>query len=126
MDASRSATVTTVATVNQRFSTNIWYRVEVQWGTNGTVVGNVYGSSGTQLINSLRAASGALNTSIVSGGIGIRTTGAGTTFWDTVTDKFAANQWLAPDRIQRAPIVHGHHRHHGEPDNGEQTEPDEM
>lgn len=107
-NASRGGTVSNVANVRQRWSTNTWYRLEVQWGTNGTIVGNLYSSNGTKL-NTIKATASAWNTSIVSGGIAFRASGGSGAQWDTVTDKYAVNAWLSPEEIERysAPGSHG-------------------
>ena len=86
---------TQVGAVNQSWSAGVWYRLEVQWGTNGTVVGNLYNSSGTKL-NSVKTIASAWNTSIVSGGIAFRAIGSHNKFWDTVTDRRGSNGLLSP------------------------------
>jgi hypothetical protein len=52
----------------QTFAVNRWYRAEVVWGTDGSIVGNLYDSDGTTLLNSVSANS----TLYTEGGIAFR------------------------------------------------------
>src|SRR5262249_4461652 len=63
-----------------RFRANHWYRVEVTWGTDGSIVGKLFDSDGTTLLNSVRATANLFS----SGGIGFHATGHDK-YWDTVT-----------------------------------------
>ena len=56
-----------------------WYRLEVDWWTDGAIVGSVFDSSGTTLLESVTAST----TVITGGGIGFRAAGA-SVYWDTV------------------------------------------
>jgi hypothetical protein len=71
---------TDLAAVNQTYQANTWYRLEVNWGTSGKIVGKLYGSDGTTLINQVSTTV----TSVTSGGIAFRARGSDK-FWDTVT-----------------------------------------
>jgi hypothetical protein len=71
---------TDLAAVPQTYQANTWYRLEVNWGASGKIVGKLYGSDGTTLINQVTATT----TAIMSGGIAFRARGSDK-FWDTVT-----------------------------------------
>ncbi len=47
---------TQLAAVNQSYLPNHWYRLEVDWGASGTIVGKLFDSNGTTLLNSVTAA----------------------------------------------------------------------
>ena len=70
-----------LATIPQDFQADHWYRLEVVWGTDGKIVGNLYDSDGVTLIQSVSA----VNRWITAGGIAFRATGSDK-HWDTVTD----------------------------------------
>lgn len=57
-----------LSTSPQTFAVNEWYRAEVVWGTDGSIVGNLYGSDGTTLLSSVSANS----TLFTEGGIAFR------------------------------------------------------
>jgi hypothetical protein len=65
---------------NTRFLANHWYRIEVTWGTDGSIVGKLYDSNGTTLLNSVSATASLFS----AGGIGFHATGHDK-YWDTVT-----------------------------------------
>jgi hypothetical protein len=65
---------------NTRFQANHWYRIQVIWGTNGSIVGQLYDSNGTTLLNSVSATASLFS----AGGIGFHATGHDK-YWDTVT-----------------------------------------
>ena len=70
----------------QAWEWNKWYRMEVVWGLDGSLTGNLYDSDGTTLLNTVTA----FNDSIVSGGIAFRTFAGGfDTVFDTVQIDFA-------------------------------------
>jgi hypothetical protein len=69
-----------IAAVSQNWQANHWYRLEVSWGTNGAIVGKVFDSDGTTLLQTVSGS----NTSITSGGIAFRSTNTSNTYWDTV------------------------------------------
>jgi hypothetical protein len=79
---------TNLAAVSQTYQANHWYRLEVAWGTSGKIIGRLYDSNGTTLLNTLTATT----TSIKSGGIAFRATGSDK-FWDTVTDTSGVNNF---------------------------------
>jgi hypothetical protein len=80
-----------LAAVNQTYQPNHWYRLEVDWGTSGKIVGKLFDSNGTTLLKSVTATT----TAITSGGIGFRSTGHNK-YWDTVTDTPGVNNFAAP------------------------------
>jgi hypothetical protein len=70
---------TNLAAVGQGYLPNHWYRLEVDWGTSGKIVGKLFDSNGTTLLNSVTATTSA----ITSGGIAFRAIGSDK-YWDTV------------------------------------------
>lgn len=52
----------------QSFAADQWYRAEVVWGVGGSLTGNLYGSDGTTLLNTVNASSSLFT----SGGIAFR------------------------------------------------------
>ncbi len=75
-----------LAVVNQTFKSDHWYRLEVDWGKAGAIVGKVFDSNGTTLLRSVNA-----NTSgIKSGGVALRAIGSDK-FFDTITATHGAN-----------------------------------
>jgi hypothetical protein len=82
---------TNLAAVNQSYQSNHWYRMEVDWGTSGTIVGKLFDSNGTTLLGSVTAST----TAITSGGVAFRGIGS-TISWDTVTVAHGVNQFLNP------------------------------
>jgi hypothetical protein len=83
-------TYVNVGAVSQSFLANHWYRLEVDLGTNGTVIGKLFDSNGTTLINQV-SATGLGDT---SGGFGFRAIGSDK-YWDTVTDAPGVNGALS-------------------------------
>ena len=71
---------TNLAAVPQYYQPNQWYRVEVVWGTGGSITAHLYGSNGTTLLNTVQATA----TAITAGGIAFRGIGFDKLF-DTVT-----------------------------------------
>jgi hypothetical protein len=65
---------------NTKFLANHWYRIQVTWGTDGSIVGKLFDSNGTTLLNSVSARASLFS----SGGIGFHATGHDK-YWDTVT-----------------------------------------
>jgi hypothetical protein len=63
-----------------KFLANHWYRIQVIWGTDGSIVGQLYDSNGTTLLNSVTAKASLFS----AGGIGFHATGHDK-YWDTVT-----------------------------------------
>jgi hypothetical protein len=72
---------TNLATVSQSYTANSWYRVEADWGKTGHIVGKLFASNGTTLLNSVAAN----DTNFTSGGIAFRAIGS-IKYFDTVTD----------------------------------------
>jgi hypothetical protein len=69
-----------LSAVTQTYQANHWYRLEVDWSTTGAIVGKLYDSNGTTLLNSVTGK----YSGITSGGIAFRAT-ADETYWDTVS-----------------------------------------
>ncbi len=79
-----------LATAKQKYSANQWYRVELDWGTSGTVVAKLFASNGTTLLNSLTVKTG--NTT--PGWFAFRATGSDK-YFDTVTVTQGVNGFVA-------------------------------
>jgi hypothetical protein len=65
---------------NTKFQANHWYRIQVVWGTDGSILGQLFDSNGTTLLNSVSATASLFS----AGGIGFHATGHDK-YWDTVT-----------------------------------------
>ncbi len=94
---------TTIAASTETWQANHWYRLEVSWGTTGSIVGRVYDSNGTTQLQSVSGTS----TAIKSGGIAFRTFG-GTAAWDTVqvasgVNALAKQQSVTPLNLSNSP-----------------------
>lgn len=70
---------TSLSAVTQTYQANVWYKLEVDWGTTGIVTGKLYSSNGTTLLNSVTASTG----DTTPGSFGFRATGSDK-YWDTV------------------------------------------
>jgi hypothetical protein len=68
-----------IGSARKKWLSNRWYRLEVDWGTDGRIVGRVYDSDGTTWLQTVKAAT----TAIASGGIAFRAAGT-TVSWDGV------------------------------------------
>ncbi|HMF17683.1 MAG TPA: hypothetical protein VKE98_10785, partial [Gemmataceae bacterium] len=77
---------TNLAAVPQTYLANHWYRLEVDWGTSGKIVGKLFDSNGTTLLKSVTATT----TAITSGGIAFRAIGDDK-YFDTVTASYGVN-----------------------------------
>jgi hypothetical protein len=66
--------------VAQTFKANRWYRIEVAWGTGGSMAGRLYDQDGTTLLNTVHASASLFSV----GGIGFRGTGHDK-YFDTIT-----------------------------------------
>ena len=75
-----------LAAVNQSYLANHWYRLEVDWGRSGTIVGKLFDSNGSTLLNQVTAST----TAITSGGIAFRGKGSDK-YFDTVTAAYGVN-----------------------------------
>jgi subtilase family serine protease len=82
---------TDLADVTQTYAANHWYRLEVDWGTSGTIIGKLFDSNGTTLLKTVTAST----TAITSGGFGFRAFGS-PVYWDTVTVTTNANNFAVP------------------------------
>jgi hypothetical protein len=69
-----------LGTVTQVYQPNHWYRLEVNWGSTGTITGKLFDSDGATLLNTVTGSS----TAITSGGIAFRANGNNVKYWDTV------------------------------------------
>ncbi len=99
-------TYTNLAAVTQTYSANTWYLVQVQWGTSGKVIADLYASNGTSttLINSVTAATG----DITAGTFAFRATGSNK-YFSTVTDTPGVNNFViqAPSNGSNSPVFTG-------------------
>jgi subtilase family serine protease len=80
-----------LAAVSQSYQANHWYRLEVDWGTSGKIIGKLFDSNGTTLLRQVSATT----TAITSGGIAFRATGSDK-YFDTVTDTSGVNNFAVP------------------------------
>jgi hypothetical protein len=78
-----------LAAVGQGYRANHWYRLEVDWGTSGRIVGKLFDSNGTTLLRSVTAST----TAITSGGIAFRAIGNSDKYFDTVTATYGVNHF---------------------------------
>jgi hypothetical protein len=86
------STYTNLASVSQSYQANHWYRVEVAWGTSGTVIVRLYDSNGTTLLNSVTVQTN----DTTAGEFAFRAIGSAKD-WDTVTVTHGVNSFaLAP------------------------------
>src|SRR5262249_54312869 len=72
-----------LASVNQIWLADHWYKIQVQWGVGGTITANLFDSDGVTLLNTVSAT----DNNIASGGIAFRAftnTFGGDNFFDTV------------------------------------------
>lgn len=80
---------TDLASAPQAWLANHWYRLEISWQVGGTIVGRLFDSDGTSLLNTVTAT----DNTITSGGLSFR--GFGPTYdFDTVqTGGFTNEDW---------------------------------
>jgi hypothetical protein len=81
---------TDLASVKQTYQANHWYRVEVAWGTSGTVTVHLYDSDGQTVLNSVTVATH----DTTPGDFAFRATGSSKD-WDTVTVMRGVNSFSA-------------------------------
>jgi hypothetical protein len=79
---------TDMADVSQTYQANHWYRMEVDWSTTGAIVGKLFDSNGTTLLQTVAANT----TAITSGGIAFRAIGSDK-YFDTVTVTHGINSF---------------------------------
>jgi hypothetical protein len=80
-----------LAAVDQSWEAGKWYRFQITWGIDGSIVGDVFDSDGSTLLNSVSAT----DTNITSGGLAFRGFGA-TYYVDTVQKGVPSNEdWYA-------------------------------
>lgn len=84
------STYTDLASVSQAYQANHWYRVEVAWGTSGTVTVRLYDSNGTTLLNSVTVQTH----DTTAGDFAFRAIGSAKD-WDTVTVTRGVNSFTA-------------------------------
>lgn len=89
---------TNLGAVAQTWQPNHWYRLEVDWGASGAIVGKLFDSNSVTLLNTVTASA----TGITSGGIAFRATGLYNKYWDTVQLTPAVNQFV---RVANAAAV---------------------
>jgi hypothetical protein len=75
-----TGTPTVLGSVSQTYAANHWYRLEVDWGSGGSITGKLLDSDGVTVLNTVTGTS----TAITSGGIAFHATGTNSKFWDTV------------------------------------------
>jgi hypothetical protein len=80
---------TNLAAVSQTYQPNQWYRLEVDWGTSGTIIAKLFASNGTTQLNTVTTHT----TAIMSGGIAFRGIGSDK-YFDTVTDTRGVNNFV--------------------------------
>src|SRR5262249_11613083 len=80
---------TNLAAVGQSYLANHWYRLEVDWGRSGTIIGKLFDSNGTTLLRSVTAST----TAVTSGGIAFRAIG-NDKYFDTVTATYGVNNFV--------------------------------
>jgi hypothetical protein len=78
---------TNLAAVSQTYQPNHWYRLEVDWGASGRIIGKLFDSNGTTLLKSVTAST----TAIMSGGIAFRAIGTNDKYFDTVSASYGVN-----------------------------------
>jgi hypothetical protein len=91
-----------LSAVSQSYQSNHWYRMEVDWGTSGTIIGKLFDSDGTTLIQTVTA----FTTDITSGGFGFRNIG-NDTYWDTVTAVHGGNNFKQGSHSGSGPFLAG-------------------
>ena len=64
----------------------------MDWGQSGTILGKLFDSNGTTLLQSVQATT----TAITSGGIAFRAIGSFNKYWDTVQVTAGVNSFAAP------------------------------
>jgi hypothetical protein len=92
---------TTIAAVNQTWQANHWYRLEVDWGASGKIVGHLFDSNGATPLQTVTASTSV----ITSGGIAFRATGNYNKFWDTVTMTPAVNSFAQPSAVLQPAVA---------------------
>lgn len=75
-----NSTFTDLSTVDQTFTTNTWYNLQVSWAVGGLITENLYGSDGVTLLNTTSAT----DNSITTGSIAFRAFGDSVTAIDSV------------------------------------------
>jgi hypothetical protein len=89
---------TNLAFVSQTYLPDHWYRMEVDWGMSGKIIGKLFDSDGVTLLNSVTATT----TVITAGGIAFRGQGHDK-YWDTVTVQHGVNPFALPGPIGGVP-----------------------
>jgi hypothetical protein len=79
---------TDLASINQSYQANHWYKLEVDWSTTGAIVGKLLDSDGVTVLGTVSTTV----SGITSGGIAFRATGSDK-YWDTVTDTRGVNSF---------------------------------
>ncbi|HEV3385957.1 MAG TPA: hypothetical protein VG097_14155, partial [Gemmata sp.] len=87
---------TNLAAVNQTYSANQWYMVQLQWGSvTGEVVASLYSSNGSTLLNQVTAYTGDLT----PGTFAFRAIGSNK-YFSTVTDTPGVNDFSRADYVK--------------------------
>lgn len=85
LQSNTSYTYVDVATASQTWLPNHWYRLDVDWGASGKIVGRLFDSNGTTLLQTVSGSS-----TVTSGGIAFRGFGSNK-LWDTVSVSTGVN-----------------------------------
>jgi hypothetical protein len=83
-NSSSGGTFTQIAAVTQTWQPNQWYRLQVNWGSSGLIVGKLFASDGVTLLSSVQGVQASGSPAITSGGIAFRGFGSHVKSWDTV------------------------------------------
>ena len=81
-----------LAATTQTYQANHWYRMEVDWGMSGAIIGKLFDSNGTTLLSSVSTSNP--GTGITFGGIAFRSTASNRAYFDTVTDTPGVNPFV--------------------------------
>ncbi len=92
---------TDIAAVSQTWQANHWYRLEVDWGTSGTIVGKVFDSNGATLLKPSSATDDGdhLRRHRLPGDRQFNK------YWDTVTVTPSVNNFAAPAAASSTPAA---------------------
>jgi subtilase family serine protease len=95
-NTSQGGSFANLAAAPQSYTKNTWYRLEVEWSTSGSIIGNLYASDGTTLLNSVKYSG---STGITSGGIAFRATGNSPKYFDSVSDTTGVNSFATQSAV---------------------------
>jgi hypothetical protein len=84
---------TDLAAVSATYLPNHWYRLQVDWGVSGKLIGRLFDTDGATQLRSVTGTT----TRFTAGGIALRATG-NYKFWDTVTNAAGVNPFASSPR----------------------------